>query len=931
MKISRIPIYPAIFNNEIFMILLIFILKFIRIKSFENFKTIYLSNNNYLIIKQHSINYYSNNQLNEIKAFNESQMITTTEELDNVNFGIFKDEGDSLIAHLLIVKDYIYAIQYGRCLCDYQLNKITNVLSTEVFPYKCISYTCFYIIGVMEKNKSLFLYLYKNPADSCSSTLVASLSINNVAANLNCQFMISSDNQKVLTCFSQNSDRDQMLVKSFSIDTSTPSIQEISSLSKTKDNNGVKVIKSIVSGDGKKSFVCFINKSNETECLIYDITENTFSESSTYLSDCLPRLSSLNIEYMENANGNGEYVVYCFQSETKLNLVKFDSNFNKIEDNEENKIFDISQNVKYCTNFAASSLVHDSNNNLNIFIICDNIIKKVELGKNEPSETTIPTTLLKTTIPTTLLKTTIPTTLPKTTIPTTLLKTTIPTTLPKTTIPTNLAKTTIPTTLAKTTIPTTLPKTTIPTTLPKTTIPTKLQKTTILITLPKTTIPTTLPKTTIPTTLPKTTIPTTLPKTTMPTTLPKTKIPTTLAKTTIPTTLSKTTIPTTLPIHTTLPKTVISTTSISSTTVKTTILEKIFAKTTTISRSYSSIETTKKTSIINHPSNSIIESKNKDELVILHSKSNKTKEEIIDNLDTVMEDYDIGKIYEIIGDDYNVKISPINIKQHDEIATYIDFANCENILKSSKDLNESSLLTVYQIEVYNTNEQTLVNNVQYAVYNEKKQRLDLSVCKDEKITINYQLNTTTLNMTKVNYYYDKGIDVFNIEDDFFNDICYSYSEKQSDMILKDRVSDIYHNYSVCESNCKYKGVNLTENTVSCSCSIKTSSDSVVESPPRIDEIIRDSFVDSNLAVVKCYNLVFGLENKHQNIGFWIFTALIALHFPPLIHYFIYNITSIRKYIFTEMGRSHYLIFLRNLKQWGILSIITNWMTNEVIP
>ena len=353
-------IYKTIFNNEIFMILLIFFLKFIRIQSFENFKTLYISYNNYLIIKQNSINYYSNNLLNEIKTFDESQMITTTEELDNVSFGVYKDEDNSMIANLLIVKDYIYAIQYGRYICDYQLNKITNVLSTEVFPYKCISNTCFYIIGLMQNNKSLFLYLYQNPADSCSSTLVASLSINNVASNLKCQFMLSSDNQKVLTCFCQNGDRNQMLVKSFSIDISTPRIQEISSLSKTKDNNGVKVIKSIASRDGKKSFVCFINNSNENECLIYDITENTWSESSTYLNECISGLSSLNIEYIENANGNGEYVVYCFQSKTKLNLVKFDSNFNKIEDNEENEIFDISENVKSCKNFAASSLAHDS-------------------------------------------------------------------------------------------------------------------------------------------------------------------------------------------------------------------------------------------------------------------------------------------------------------------------------------------------------------------------------------------------------------------------------------------------------------------------------------------------------------------------------------------------------------------------------------------
>jgi hypothetical protein len=228
------PIYKTIFNNEIFMILLIFILKFIRIKSFENFKTKYLSYDNYLIIKQHSINYYSNNILNEIKTFNESQMITTTEELDNVSFGVYKDEDNSMIANLLLVKDYIYAIQYGSYICDCKLTKITNVLSTEVIPYKCISYFCFYIVGLIQKNRSLFLYLYKNPADSCSSTLVASLSINNVGSNLKCEFMLSSDNQKVLTCFYQNGDRKQIIAKSFSIDISNPSITEISSFTKQR-------------------------------------------------------------------------------------------------------------------------------------------------------------------------------------------------------------------------------------------------------------------------------------------------------------------------------------------------------------------------------------------------------------------------------------------------------------------------------------------------------------------------------------------------------------------------------------------------------------------------------------------------------------------------------------------------------------------------
>ena len=90
-------------------------------------------------------------------------------------------------------------------------------------------------------------------------------------------------------------------------------------------------------------------------------------------------------------------------------------------------------------------------------------------------------------------------------------------------------------------------------------------------------------------------------------------------------------------------------------------------------------------------------------------------------------------------------------------------ANCERILRESKELDPSSLLSVYQIEIYNNHEQTLINNVEYAVFNEEKQRLDLSVCENEKITINYQLNTTMINMSKVNYFSDLGIDVFVVD------------------------------------------------------------------------------------------------------------------------------------------------------------------------
>ena len=66
-----------------------------------------------------------------------------------------------------------------------------------------------------------------------------------------------------------------------------------------------------------------------------------------------------------------------------------------------------------------------------------------------------------------------------------------------------------------------------------------------------------------------------------------------------------------------------------------------------------------------------------------------------------------------------------------------------------------------------------------------------------------------------------------------------------------------------------------------------------------------------MGVIKCYKLVFNIKDKFQNIGFWIFSILIIFHIPILIHYSIYNIISIKKYIFSEINRSHYWIPILN--------------------
>ena len=44
-----------------------------------------------------------------------------------------------------------------------------------------------------------------------------------------------------------------------------------------------------------------------------------------------------------------------------------------------------------------------------------------------------------------------------------------------------------------------------------------------------------------------------------------------------------------------------------------------------------------------------------------------------------------------------------------------------------------------QVEIFSNNQKTLTNNVKFAIYDENKNKLNLDVCKDEKVIINYKI------------------------------------------------------------------------------------------------------------------------------------------------------------------------------------------------
>ena len=436
--------------------------------------------------------------------------------------------------------------------CCTKLSEIT-LYPSQVFPIKCIDNFCYYIVGIINSNKELKLFLYKNPSYNCEGYSVNNFIINNIGTdNFSCQLMKSSSFDNILVCFYQIENSNQIIANRLTVvisgDSSYTSSLDINPKVLT---DKIKIIKSSLSQDYQQALVCYINSDNDCNCLTYNSYSNQWSDSTNYLSGCLSELSSLNIQYFDNIQ---EYFLYCFQSSSKFNLQKLDSNYAKKED-EENGIYDFTSSLSECDEYYIASLIHNSEN-INMFISCNNKI----IFRQTIYYRVVPTTII-TNILTILPETTILATIPETSILTTLSETTILTTIPETSILTTLSETTILTTLSQTSILTTLPETTIQTILPDNSILTTLSETTILTILPKISTLSTLPD-----------------------------------------------------IESTLKDT--------QSTLNTIIISSI-----------------------------AVNIDNENEIIIIQEKIAKAKEEVVEEIDEIIKKHDIGKIYEIFGED----------------------------------------------------------------------------------------------------------------------------------------------------------------------------------------------------------------------------------------------------------------------------------------
>ena len=148
-----------------------------------------------------------------------------------------------------------------------------------------------------------------------------------------------------------------------------------------------------------------------------------------------------------------------------------------------------------------------------------------------------------------------------------------------------------------------------------------------------------------------------------------------------------------------------------------------------------------------------------------------------------------------------------------------------------------------------------------------------------------------LDVEQILYAESKNIDLFDINSEFFNDICYKFNSiNNTDVTLETRNNDYYQNITLC--NISLGAVYISseyDNTTSIftyKCAYGYFK-SAAESNELIDEInnkMNKIFTSSNIKVITCYSEIFNYSNILKNYGEIICLSVFVIQ---LFMFFIY--------------------------------------------
>ena len=247
-----------------------------------------------------------------------------------------------------------------------------------------------------------------------------------------------------------------------------------------------------------------------------------------------------------------------------------------------------------------------------------------------------------------------------------------------------------------------------------------------------------------------------------------------------------------------------------------------------------------------------------------------------------------------------------------------DFGNCTNVLKEYYKIPAEENLIILNMEIKKEKNESDINddksfnlgkNTQLEIFDNSGKKLNLSICKENIKIFKYIGDVEELDINLAKSLSNQGIDIFNADDDFFNDICHNYNNSDDkDIILTDRRNDIYQNATFCQNGCVYKGMNYNLMAANCMCDssfLEEDSDNLIfESSEsnnfkEIKKIFLENLFSFNFDVLKCYNLVINKEIIVRNIGFYCLFLMFILQIIFFVIYLAKKLKSIKHFMLNK--------------------------------
>ena len=241
-----------------------------------------------------------------------------------------------------------------------------------------------------------------------------------------------------------------------------------------------------------------------------------------------------------------------------------------------------------------------------------------------------------------------------------------------------------------------------------------------------------------------------------------------------------------------------------------------------------------------------------------------------------------------------------------EKAPQIDFGECYEKIKKNYNINDDLIITIIVIK---SDKQDSKSSTKYTFSNPETGKVLLNIseiCDDDIIIIQEDLISLieVLDDKKEEYIIkltSQGIDVFNISDEFYNDLCYHFeSPNGKDVPMKDRIASFFPNITLCDRGCEIKGVDLETMKVKCTCTFNDLINNELMDNvygQSISEII--SVVSSfNINVVKCIKDLFNKDNFVKCIGGFIILGLLFGKIICIFTFIFKGFYYIRKFVFS---------------------------------